>query len=83
LKNIRNGTYIFLDYDHPLNIYICSCEQYLEGFWFLLEDLFVCHVEISETSKTLENINWPKEEEEEETKAGTHEMEPTPKSPAS
>jgi hypothetical protein len=32
----------------------------------------------------LENINWPKEEEEEEeTKAGTHEMEPTPKSPAS
>jgi hypothetical protein len=56
----------------------------LEGFWFLLEDLFVCHVEISDTSKTLENINWPKEEEEEEeeeeTKAGTHEMEPTPKS---
>jgi hypothetical protein len=30
-------------------------------------------------SKTLENINWPKEEEE-ETKAGRHEMEPTPKS---
>jgi hypothetical protein len=29
----------------------------------------------------LENINWPKEEEEEETKAGTHEMEPTPKKP--
>jgi hypothetical protein len=28
----------------------------------------------------LENINWPKEEEE-ETKAGTHEMEPTPKKP--